>query len=289
MAANVLLPVLVAVVPALGYLGVCALTAARTNRPVQPGPPAFDLGPEPPAVVNLLVHRGDLTEDAAEATLLDLAARRLLELRGLGPDPRRTTVHLSGPPPAGLARYERLVYDHVAERAVDGVVPLTALGFRDPRQAIGWLRRLKAAVAEEAKSTGLAGYRLSGTSGLLLVFGSIPAAGACWFGTALFGARETGDSTLGARVGVGACLAFVLWLVLFYTGMFMSRRGITPYGRQRAAYWLGVREWLTAHPNFADLPPSATAVWDRYLAYGAALGTTRTASAAIDLGTNRRV
>src|SRR6185369_11853959 len=40
--------------------------------------------------------------------------------------------------------------------------------------------------------------------------------------------------------------------------------------------------------GFTDLPPSAVAVWDRYLGYGAALGTTRVASAVIDMGMGNR-
>jgi hypothetical protein len=281
---NVLTPLLIAVVPVLLYLGICALIAVRTSRPVQPGPPTLELGPEPPAVVNLLAHGGDLTEDAAEATLLDLAARRILELRGLGPDPRQTTVHLRAPAPADVSEYDRLVLDHVTERSVGGVVPLTALGFADGGRARDWVAELRVAVAADAKERGLTGYRMSGGNAVALVFSSVPAVVMCFFGTALIGLRPGDDSTLLPRFIGGGCIAFVVWIALVFTGMWLSRRGLTPLGRQRAAYWLGVRDWLAAHPNFADLPPAATAVWDRYLAYGAALGSTTVASKVIDLG-----
>src|SRR5436305_860214 len=62
----------------------------------------------------------------------------------------------------------------------------------------------------------------------------------------------------------------------------------TPAGREVAARWLGVKGWLRNTEAFADLPPSAVAVWDRYLSYGAALGTTRVSSAVIDLGMGNR-
>lgn len=62
----------------------------------------------------------------------------------------------------------------------------------------------------------------------------------------------------------------------------------TPYGRQVAAQWLGVRDWLRDHPEFGDLPPAAVAVWGRYLPYGAALGVTPVASAVLDLGMGGR-
>ena len=59
-------------------------------------------------------------------------------------------------------------------------------------------------------------------------------------------------------------------------------------GREVAARWLGVKGWLRNTEAFADLPPSAVAVWDRYLSYGDALGVTRVCSAVIDLGMGDR-
>src|SRR5512142_33233 len=116
----------------LAYL--LALLATRPSRPV-PAAPTQDLGPEPPAVAALLAGGWTLTEDAAEATLIDLAARRYLEFRQPGDDPVQTTVHVREPRPVGLNRYEQMVFDRVCSLAVDGVVPMTALPFRDPAQA----------------------------------------------------------------------------------------------------------------------------------------------------------
>ena len=62
----------------------------------------------------------------------------------------------------------------------------------------------------------------------------------------------------------------------------------TAAGRAVAARWLGLKTWLRNTAAFADLPPAAVAVWDRYLAYGDALGATRVASAVIDLGMGNR-
>ena len=69
-----------------------ALLATRP-RGVQPAPATPDLGPEPPAVASLLASGWDLTEDAAEATLLDLGARRFIEFRQPDDDPMHTTIH----------------------------------------------------------------------------------------------------------------------------------------------------------------------------------------------------
>src|SRR5205814_739497 len=152
------------------------LLATRPARP-DPAPATQDLpGSEPPAVVSLLAGNWELTEDAAESTFIDLAARKYLEFRQPGNDPLR---------PAGF----------------------------------GWLVTFVV---------------LSG-----------------------FANRPHGERD-------------------------------TDAGRAVAARWLGVKAWLRNTEAFADLPPAAVAVWDRYLSYGDALGTTRVASAVIDLGMGNR-
>src|SRR5439155_20434666 len=62
----------------------------------------------------------------------------------------------------------------------------------------------------------------------------------------------------------------------------------TPAGREVAGRWLGLRAYLRGDESFANLPPSAVAVWDRYLSYGDAVGATRVCSAVIDLGMGNR-
>jgi hypothetical protein len=57
----------------------------------------------------------------------------------------------------------------------------------------------------------------------------------------------------------------------------------TPLGRKVTAHWLGVGTWLRAHPTLQDVPPSAVALWDRYLAYGAALDAVDHAVRVVDL------
>src|SRR5256885_99199 len=123
--------------------------------PVTPALPTPDLGDEPPAVVNLLVHQDPVTVDAAEATLLDLASRGIVELWAADGTGAHTVVRVRQSYPVGLTGYESLVLE---------------------------------------------------------------------------------------------------------------------------------RDWQRGFPTFADLPPAAVAVWDRYLAYGAALDATPSTSGTIDLG-----
>jgi hypothetical protein len=99
----------------------------------------------------------------------------------------------------------------------------------------------------------------------------------------LLATRHSHDALRGAGAG---------WLISFgvLSAITHASHGErdTPAGREVAARWLGVKAWLRGTEAFADLPPAAVAVWDRYLSYGAALGTTRVASAVIDLGMGNR-
>src|SRR6266540_2996789 len=95
--------VLAGVLLVVWYAVVLGAALATRPRDLDPGPPTMELGSEPPAVVNLLVTRCELTADAADATLLDLAARRILELHQPGDDPGRLLVRVRVAEPAGLS------------------------------------------------------------------------------------------------------------------------------------------------------------------------------------------
>jgi hypothetical protein len=259
-----------------------ALLVTRPARP--PAAPATpDLGEEPPAVVNLLANRWRLNEDAAEATLLDLAARRLIELRQPANDPMHTTVHVRDTEAPELQPYEGRVLWRITGLAVNGVIPVTALTFRDERAAKSWNKRLRREVVAEARARGLSRRRFSGgmVAGLVGI-AALSAAGL--FLASLHAELRAEDSDVGGAFMVGLFGFLALSLAA------SSQRGErdTVAGRAAAARWLGVRDWLRGHEEFADLPPAAVTVWDRYLPYGAALGVTHTASAVLDLGMGDR-
>jgi hypothetical protein len=268
---------------AAGYGG--ALLATRPARPrAEPATP--ELGEEPPAVVNLLANRWRPDEDAAESTLLGLAARRIIELRQPGNDPMQTTIHLREGAEAGeLLPYERRVLDRVRGLAVNGVIPVTALTFRNEHNAKQWTRRLHGEVTADARSRGLSRRRFSReTISALVAVAAVSATGLFLAAGHYALSDDDPDTDLGGAVWVGVVAFAVL------AGIAGSRRGErdTPAGRAAAARWLGVRDWLRGHEEFADLPPAAVMVWDRYLPYGAALGVTHTASAVLDLGMGDR-
>lgn len=260
-----------------------ARLATRPAR-VAAAPATPELGDEPPAVVSLLANHWQLTENAAESTLLDLAARRLVELRQPADDPYQTTVHLTGaPPPGDLAPYERRVLARIRGLAVSGMVPVTALTFRNPKEAQDWNQRLHREVIADARRRGLSRRRFGRPLTLALVAVAAVSAVGVAVAAGRYGLRaDEYESDLGLWLGV---LAF--FVLSGVAGRSPGERD-TRVGRASAARWLGVRAWLTGHEEFARLPPAAVTVWDRYLPYGAALGVTRTASAVLDLGRSGR-
>ena len=73
-------------------------------------------------------------------------------------------------------------------------------------------------------------------------------------------------------------LALVLWVVSFVLAMRRGADLLSKKGQDAASRWLGVRHFLSGDDAFDSLPPAAVAVWDRYLAYAAAMGVARDAA-----------
>ena len=67
-------------------IAVLVVVVARTPPRPPAGPKTLELGPEPPSVANFLVHDFTVTADAAAATLIDLAARNVLDIEQRGPE-----------------------------------------------------------------------------------------------------------------------------------------------------------------------------------------------------------
>ncbi|MEU1472682.1 hypothetical protein ABZ434_31275 [Streptomyces sp. NPDC005761] len=262
----------------------CALVATR-NGVVTPGPATQELGddPEPPALVSLLGNNWRGVEHAAAATLLDLAARGLVELRQPGDDPARSSVHVTeaGRTVPALMPYEQRVLDRVAARATNGGAPIGAIAFRDVKRAAAWNAELRREIIAEARLRGLSRFRFARWLGSALLIGAfVPGA--------LFAvAAVVGGHNVRGALAAGLAPALVL---MFLLGKSLGERA-TPQGLERAGHWAGLRAWLTAHEDFARLPPAAVTVWDRYLAYGTALGVTSLTSRLLgfDSGDRRRV
>ncbi|GAA1357780.1 DUF2207 family protein [Streptomyces beijiangensis] len=259
--------------------------AATRNGVVTPGPATQEFGddPEPPGVVSLLGNHWRGVEHAAAATLLDLAARGLVELRQPGDDPARSSVHLTeaGRTASGLMPYEQRVLDRVIARAADGGAPIGAIAFRDDERAATWNGALRKEIVADARLRGLSRYRFAPLLVSALMTSSfVPGA---LFAVAVVMGGHNLRAALFLGVAPGGVLTFLL-------GKTLGERA-TPKGLERAGHWAGLRAWLTAHEDFAQLPPAAVTVWDRYLAYGTALGVTTLTGRLLgfDSGDRRRV
>src|SRR5262249_21701245 len=95
--------------------------------------------------------------------------------------------------------------------------------------------------------------------------------------------HDVSDDASDAFVGGTTITVIVL---LSITGALSGERD-TPTGRTAAARWLGLRVLLAEDPVFSEQPPGAIAIWDRYLAHGAALGVAHGAVTALPLGAER--
>jgi hypothetical protein len=279
--ASVALPVAVGVLVAYFLL---RKVAARP-RAVAPGPPTPELRDEPPAVVNLLVNRLVDAPQAASATLLDLAAKRIVEIHEVADGAEHTLVRLRRPDlPGDRPAYERRVADRVRHVAGARLTPVAELVKRYAEGGDLWRRRVARDAVLDARRRGLT--RPSGRSGLALVTSGLATAGL------LAPLVPAPDAQLFGVAVVGLAM---LWFVLFPIGaglLFTSIRErpteldrLTPLGYQATAHWLGVAAWLRAHEPLRDLPPAAVAIWDRYLAYGVALDTMPHAVRVLDFET----
>jgi hypothetical protein len=262
-------------------------TVVTRPRTVSPAPATPDLRDEPPAVVNLLVNRLVDAPQAASATLLDLAARGIVEIHQVADDPDHTLVRLRGTElPADRPAYEHRVVDRLARVVGDRMAPVTRLVERYADGGYRWQRRMVRAAVLDARRRGL--IRRSG-GGLVPALAAAGLAAAAVLAPLVPRPETEGFVASAFLLGLG-------WIVLALTGGIIlsaiSTGGrpaqpdrYTARGRDVTAHWLGVAAWLRAHDTLRDLPPAAVAVWDRYLAYGVALDTFPHAARVLDLET----
>jgi hypothetical protein len=239
------------------------------RQPDEPplGPRTLELGDEPPAVVNFLAHRFRVTDEAVPATLLDLAARGVLEIEQRGPGV--FFVRLLDRDPGMLAAYEARVLRHLRERVSDGVVPAQALTTGPREQSGRWRRAFAGEVIADAQRRGLSRDRLDDRLFAVLGAASLLPAALVW---ALVGEVE------GGLIAFLGALGLLGWIKARHP------QQDTPEGRAAASRWLGVRAELAENVVFATRSPLEVPLWDRLLAYGAALGVAGGASRPLPMG-----
>ena len=262
---------LLAVVTALAA-GVWLLAAAVlyfARQPDQPstGPHTLEPGPEPPAVANFLVNRLRVTGEAVPATVLDLAARGVLEIEQRGPGV--FYVRIRGVADQMLTAYELRVLRHVESRAHDGVVPAQALTTGAEEHSRPWSAAFANGVVADAQRRGLSRERLD--KGLFTAFGAaaLLPAGLVW--------ATAGEIEAGFVAFVGA-VALLGWIKARHP------QRATPEGEAATSRWLGIRAALAENDVFQTRSPLEVPLWNRLLAYGAALGVAGGASGPLPMG-----
>ena len=263
-------------------LGLFAV-ATRARRP-DPGPEAMDLpGDEPPAVVCMLADGWDVGREAVPATLLDLAARKFVAIEPAGLD--RFVVRLRAAAKGDLTPYEEQVLDHVRRLAsANGTVPCEALTTGPEEDSMSWWRNFQAAVVKDARERGLSRPRWS--RWMLTVLGVAALAPAMLAAGALIAVppQENTSSEEDNPVGAFVGLTAMAWFPLMALPRKLRAERDTSAGQEVAARWFGLREHLEGSGGFEDAPPASVVIWDRHLAYGAALGVAPGAVRALPLG-----
>jgi hypothetical protein len=258
----------VAAVAASGAWLVAAAVVLYSRAPPQPqvGTRTLDLGVEPPAIANFLVHGFRVTDDGVSATLIDLAARNVVDVEQRGPGV--FYVRLRPTSDAPPTPYERRVLDHLRRHAIDGVVPAEALTTGPQHESARWRRGFVAEVVADAQARGLSRDAIGGPIFTVLTGAALIPAALMW---ALW------DFEAGLLVFFGG-VALLAWIQQRHP------QRETPAGMEAASRWLGVRAELAENPVFATHSPLTVELWDRLLAYGAALGVASGASRPLPMG-----
>ncbi|MFG1957587.1 DUF2207 family protein [Nonomuraea sp. NPDC049028] len=249
-----------AVATALWALLLLALAIATRTPDVTPGPPGGAPTDESPAVVDLITGGWRLCDEAASATLLDLAARGAVQIEEVGPELSLVRLRKA----EGLNPYEQLVYEHVRSLARDDVVASGALA-EGSRNLGRWWKSFRKKVIADARRRGLSRARWSRAHATLLFAAALVPAALVAVAVTLADASADSDRDGGIGAGVLAYAALV-----YLAGRLNGERG-TDLGVQAAGHWLAVRESLS-NSRFADKPAASVTIWGRPLAYAAALG-----------------
>lgn len=267
LAAAVVVALVALAVPAVAVWYVWSST--RPERP-RPGPPAIELGPETPALVDLLTGGFAVDDDAVPATAVDLAARGWLDIEEIGGAVRLRPRTGSG----DLTRYEHRVLRHVESKSIDGVAPAAVLTIGPAGASERWWRGFVREVNRHGRDLGLCRRRYH-VRHLAVAWAGIAVG---WVSAMAVGSGSRGsepDRDGDALVGLIASVTWVGVLGLTYLAGRMTRsdaQAETDAGMHAASRWLGVRAQMAAADSFGRAPAASVAIWDRNLAYATAMG-----------------
>ncbi len=260
------------------WAGVLMMLAGLTKVPeIEPAPSGLEVGgPETPAVAGTLTNGWRVDRSAATATLVDLAARGVLAFERVDRDEFTVAVVPDGPT-HNLTPYEVAVVRLVRDSGHGEPVRLEAVTLPDDASGAAWSRRFEGAVRDEMRAAGLSRPRWAPWMRTVMTIVAVPPAIAVAAALSLIpedaNATEPDEGfpwVVAVGIVIGVVVAFQAVLQRL-----QSERD-TPEGLAAASRWAGLEENLRGGEGFADLPPTAIAVWDRYLGYATAFGLTST-------------
>jgi hypothetical protein len=277
-------PVLViaAAVGVLWLVLAAVLAVVRRVPDVDAGAATQEPPPESPALAGLLCDDFELGTEAVPATVVDLAARRILTLEEV--QPGKTICRVRQAATDGLTEYEQRVLGAIAGKAIDGVVPADALTTGPEDASRGWRRGYEKEVIAESQARGLTYDRWPAGIVGLVGFGALATFGLLYLAAAV-GGDTSGDNAAPAIVAGGIAVVSLVAL-LGITGRWQRSRAQlpTPDGTTAAARCLGFQKHLHENEHFDDAPAASVAIWGRHLAYAAALGAAAACVAALPMG-----
>ena len=150
-------------------------------------------------------------------------------------------------------------------------MPCEALTTRPEDESTKWWKQFRSAVSADARDRGLSRPRWARRH--LLVLGLFAVAPAGLAAAAFAALPSTSSSSKDDNSVFGYIfVAIVVWAVLMAVPRHLRAERDTSKGLAVAGRWLGLRAQLAGDDNFAQQPPTAIAIWDRLLSYGAAMG-----------------
>jgi hypothetical protein len=278
-------PVLLAAagVGILWLLATAAVWVARRPPHVDGDPPTMELGAEPPAIAALLCGDYEVRTETAPSTLLDLAARDAISLEEIRPGETICVVRPPDVESVPLAPFESQVLRALQTKAVDGVIPATALTTGTEDASARWHHDLAELVVTDSHQRGLTVDRWPTRVVRFVGAGVVVIVGLMLLGAFLGGDSEDAPGITG--IAIATAIGSALALGATTTRM---RRSIaqlpTPAGEAAEAHWLGVRAHLAQNEQLERLPPAAVKLYGRHLAYAAGFGLASHAVAALPFG-----
>jgi hypothetical protein len=257
-----------------GVLAMGWLWRSTAPSPIEPAAPTMDLRDETPALVDLLTGGFDVDDDAVPATVVDLAARRYLDIDELGGEVTLRPRRESAPSQETLTPYERRVLAHVEQHTVNGVAPAKVLTTGPEGVSERWFRSFTREVNRHGQSLGLCRRRFD-LKHLAIAWAIVVVGGGPGWLIAQTGPRTTDPAGWGTVGNLLVGLSLLVSVALAWLAISISksdRQTDTPAGRAAASHWLGVREHMRSVGDFEDKPAASVAIWDRYLAHATAMG-----------------